>query len=145
MKIEQIHDMWVVDSKFDDLNLDTESLSIESLHAKYNRILSDCRMQLRALVINRRTHVNTLREYYLGNLNNPDDLKRINREPFAQRVLKNEVHNHVDSDDDLIKIDSKIAIAEEQVEVVTEIIKMIHKRSFNIRASIDWKKFTSGF
>ena len=96
MKLEDIYAMWETDSKYDDLNLDKESLNISSLHAKYNRLLSETRSQLRAAVIKKKSYYSTLRDYYLGNLNNPDDLERIGREPFLHKVLKNEVQGYIE-------------------------------------------------
>lgn len=145
MKLEEIYDMWEKDAKYDDLALDADSLNISSLHAKYNRLLSETRSQLRAAVIKKKSHYSTLRDYYLGNLNNPEDLERIGRAPFLNKVLKNEVQGYIDSDGDLIRIDERIALLEEKVEVIMEIMKCIHKRSFDIKHAIEWRKFTQGF
>jgi hypothetical protein len=137
--------MWEKDAKYDDLNLDADSLNISSLHAKYNRLLSETRSQLRAIMIKKKSHYSTLRDYYLGNLNNPQDLERIGREPFLNKVLKNEVQGYIDSDRDLIKMDERIALLEEKVEVIVEIMKCIHKRGYDIKSAIEWRKFTNGF
>jgi hypothetical protein len=145
MKLEEIYEMWENDAKYDDLNLDTESLNISSLHAKYNRLLSETRSQLRACFIQRKGRANLLRDYYLGNLNNPDDLERIGRQPFLQKVLKNEVQGYIDADDDLLKLETRTAMLEEKVDVVVEIMKCIHKRGYDIKSAIEWRKFTNGF
>ena len=137
--------MWEVDCKYDDLNLDQDSLNISSLHAKYNRLLSETRSQLRSAVIRKKAHYSTLRDYYLGNLNNPEDLERIGRAPFLNKVLKNEVQGYIDSDGDLIRMDERIALLEEKVEVIVEIMKCIHKRGYDIKSAIEWRKFTNGF
>jgi len=145
MKLEDIYDMWEKDAKYDDLALDADSLNISSLHAKYNRLLSETRSQLRAAVIKKKSHYSTLRDYYLGNLNNPEDLERIGRAPFLNKVLKNEVQGYIDSDGDLIRLDERIALLEEKVEVIMEIMKCIHKRGYDIKSAIEWRKFTNGF
>lgn len=145
MKLEEIYEMWENDAKYDDLNLDTESLNISSLHAKYNRLLSETRSQLRACFIQRKSRASLLRDYYLGNLNNPDDLERIGRPPFLQKVLKNEVQGYIDADDDLLKLETRTAMLEEKVDVVVEIMKCIHKRGYDIKSAIEWRKFTNGF
>lgn len=137
--------MWEKDAKYDDLALDADSLNISSLHAKYNRLLSETRSQLRSAMIKKKSHYSTLRDYYLGNLNNPEDLERINRAPFLNKVLKNEVQGYIDSDGDLIRIDERIALLEEKVEVIMEIMKCIHKRGYDIKSAIEWRKFTNGF
>lgn len=145
MKLEDIYEMWEKDAKYDDLNLDADSLNISSLHAKYNRMLSETRSQLRSAMIRKKAQFNTLREYYLGNLNNPEDLERINRQPFLNKVLKNEVNNYIDADGELMRIDERIALLEEKVEVIVEIMKCIHKRGYDIKSAIEWRKFTNGF
>jgi hypothetical protein len=145
MKLEDIYDMWEKDAKYDDLALDADSLNISSLHAKYNRLLSETRSQLRSAIIKKKSHYSTLRDYYLGNLNNPEDLERIGRAPFLNKVLKNEVQGYIDSDGDLIRIDERIALLEEKVEVIIEIMKCIHKRGYDIKSAIEWRKFTNGF
>jgi hypothetical protein len=145
MKLEDIYAMWEADSKYDDLNLDKDSLNISSLHAKYNRLLSETRSQLRACFIQRKTRANLLRDYYLGNLNNPDDLDRIGRPPFLQKVLKNEVQGYIEADDELIKLETRTAMLEEKVDVIVEIMKCIHKRGYDIKSAIEWRKFTNGF
>jgi hypothetical protein len=145
MKLDELYAMWDQDSKYDDLNLDKESLNISSLHAKYNRLLSETRSQLRAAMIRKKAHFSTLRDYYLGNLNNPEDLERIGRQPFLNKVLKNEVQGYIDADGDLVRMDERIAVLEEKVEVIVEIMKCIHKRGYDIKSAIEWRKFTNGF
>ena len=145
MKLEELYELWEKDAKYDDLNLDVDSLNISSLHAKYNRMLSEARSQLRALRINRKAHYATLREYYLGNLNNPEDLDRIGREPYLNKVLRQNVNDYVEADDDIVKIDTRIAVLEEKVEVIVEIMKAVHKRGYDIKSAIEWRKFTNGF
>jgi hypothetical protein len=145
MKLEDIYAMWEADCKYDDLNLDKDSLNISSLHAKYNRLLSEMRSQLRSAVIRKKAHYSTLRDYYLGHLNNPEDLERIGRQPFLNKVLKNEVQGYIDSDGDLVRMDERIALLEEKVEVIVEIMKCIHKRGYDIKSAIEWRKFTNGF
>ena len=56
MKLEEIYEMWEQDAKYDDLSLDKESLNISSLHAKYNRLLSETRSQLRSAMIKKKLH-----------------------------------------------------------------------------------------
>jgi hypothetical protein len=145
MKSEEIYEIWDKDAKDHDLYWDADTLNISSLHAKYNRLLSETRSQLRACHIQRKSRSNLLRDYYLGNLNNPDDLIRIGREPFLQKVLKNEVQGYIDADNDLLKLETRIAVLEEKVEVIVEIMKCIHKSGYDIKSAIEWRKFTNGF
>jgi len=145
MKLEDILENWSKDALYDDLNLDQDSLAISSLHAKYIQILAIERSLLRSCMAKKKGLYKDLREYYLGTLNNNEDLERIGREPFLHKVLKNEVHNYVDSDGELMKLDNRITMQEEKVETLTSNIKTIHQRSFDIKHAIEWRKFTHGF
>lgn len=143
MKLEQIIEEWRKDAQFDDSKLGVESLNIPTLHNKYLKILSQARLTLRKLKIERKHSYKVLREYYLGNLNNPDDLKEIKREPWVQKVMKNDVKDYVDTDEDMIEIDTKIEYIEEKIEVLTEIMRMINSRGYQIKNAIEWRSLTN--
>ena len=143
MNLEQIIEEWRKDALFDDTELDNESLKVPSLHNKYLKLLSQARLTLRKLKIERKTLSKILREYYLGNLNNPEDLKEIGREPWTLTVLKNDVKDYIDTDEDMIALDTKVEYTEEKIEVVQEIMKMINARGFQVSNAIKWRQLTN--
>jgi len=143
MTLDQIIEEWRKDALFDDTELDTESLKVPSLHNKYLKILSQARLTLRKLKIERKNLGKILREYYLGNLNNPEDLEDIGREPWTLTVMKTEVKEYIDTDEDMIKLDSKIEYTEEKIEVVQEIMKMLNARGYQINNAIKWRELTN--
>jgi hypothetical protein len=57
MNLEQIIEEWRKDALFDDTELDNESLKVPSLHNKYLKLLSQARLTLRKLKIERKTFV----------------------------------------------------------------------------------------
>lgn len=142
MKLEQIIEEWRKDALFDDVYLDAESLKTPSLHNKYLKLLSQARLTLRKLKIERKHLSKVLREYYLGNLNNPDDLKDIDREPWVHKVMKQDVKEYIDTDYEMIEIDKKLEYTEEKIEVVQEILKMINARGYQINNAIKWRELT---
>jgi hypothetical protein len=81
VKLEEILSMWKEDAQVDTVDLDTESLNIPNLHAKWLNILSKERLKLRSLNQKKKKLSKVLAEYYRGDLNNPEDLAEINREP----------------------------------------------------------------
>ena len=85
-----------------------------------------------------------LSDYYRGDLNNPEDLKEIGREPWPKKVLKQDLYDYVEGDVDMIALNTKIVYQEEFVDVLTEIIKSINGRGYVIKNSIDFLKFTMG-
>ena len=141
--IEDIISSWREDCKLDDTELDTEALRIPNLHAKYLKMLAENRVKLRALRIKQKQLSQTLYDYYKGDLNNPEDLAAIKREPWPKTVLKQDMPMYVDSDEVMVKMNSKIAMQEEIVGVCEEILKSINNRGFQIKNAIDWRRLTN--
>ena len=142
MKIEQIIESWTTDSKLDTTELDMESLKIPHLHSKYLKILSEERSRLKALKLQQKELYRDLADYYRGDLNNPEDLERIGKEPWPRTVMKTEIGSFVDADESMIKLTTRILIQEEAVEVAAEILKSINGRGFLISNAINFRKLT---
>jgi len=141
--IDKIIEMWTVDSKIDDVELDTESLKIPSLHAKYLKLLYEQKLILKSLAIKRKTLTRVLSEYYKGDLNHPEDLKELGREPWQRTVLKLDLPSYIDSDKDMIKLLTKMSYQEEVVSLLEDILKSINNRGFQIKNGIEWRKLTN--
>lgn len=144
MKINELIDEWKKDTRIDDLNLDSESLKVPSLHSKYMGHLSESRMELRQLRIQRRLLVKDLFEYYHGDLNNPEDLERISREPYVKKLMKTDVMSYVEADREVMRMDAKIEMQSELVDTLLEIMKSINNRGYSLKNAIDWRRLTTG-
>jgi len=136
--------MWQKDCKIDETELSLESLNVPSLHAKYLKIYSQQRLKLKALNLKKKELKVKLGDYYKGDLNNPEDLEDIGREPWPKKVLKQDLFDYVEGDVDMIALNTKIVYQEEFVDVLTEIVKNINGRGYVIKNSIDFLKFTMG-
>jgi hypothetical protein len=143
VKIEDIIDKWRTDAKVDDTELDREALNVPFLHAKYLTILSEERLKLRSMKLKIKEMTRLLGEYYRGDLNNPEDLADIGREPWPKTVLKQDLVQYVDADVDMIKLTTRLALQQETVDVCEEIIKSINSRGFAIKNAIDWRRLTN--
>ena len=144
MKINELIDEWKKDTRIDDLNLDSESLKVPSLHSKYMGHLSESRMELRQLRIQRRLLVKDLFEYYHGDLNNTEDLERIGREPYVKKLMKTDVMSYVEADREVMRMDAKIEMQSELVDTLLEIMKSINNRGYSLKNAIDWRRLTTG-
>ena len=144
MKIEDIISMWQEDVKIDETELSRESLNIPLLHGKYLKHFSDERLKLRALKMKHKQLSTRLSDYYRGDLNNPEDLAELGREPYQFKRLKQEVSHYVDSDSEMVQLNTKIAYQQELVDILEEIIKAINTRGYVIKNSLDFLRFTSG-
>jgi len=144
LKIEEIISMWQEDGKIDETELSRESLNIPYLHGKYLKHFSQERLKLRAFKMKQKQLYTRLGDYYRGDLNNPEDLAELGREPYPYKRLKQEVSYYVESDSEMVQLNTKIAYQQEMVDVLEEILKSINTRNFLIKNSIDFLKFTGG-
>ena len=51
---------------------------------------------------------------------------------------------HMDADKDIINMNLKIAVQQEKVDVLDQIIRHINNRGYLIKSSLDWEKFKVG-
>lgn len=143
MKLEEILEMWSSDTNIDRTELGEEALKLPKLHSKYLRIFTEERLTLRKMEEDRKQLVLMKHDYYRGVL--PDeDLKAMGWEPFRMSILKSDIPMRLDADQDIIKINLKIAMQQEKVDTLEAIIKSISNRGFLIKSAIDYEKFKVG-
>ena len=143
MKIEEIVSLWDKDCKIDETELGDESTKIPVIHNKYLKIFIGENAQLKRMYAQRFKLKRKLSEYYLGELDK-DELEEIGREQFYKKLLKNEIETYIESDDEFIETNLKIALQEEKVHYIEAIFKSINNRGFQIKNAIDWLRFTNG-
>ena len=143
MNIDEIVESWREDSKIDDLNLDKENVRIPSLHSKYVGMMVDENKSLRTLIRDRAILRRLLRSYYLGKADT-DDLEKLGRDQFYEKILKNELNEYMDTDELMIRINARISTQEEKIDVLKEIIRSINSRGYQLKNAIDWHRLTMG-
>jgi hypothetical protein len=145
--LTKIIDEWSKDVTIDRNELAIEALNIPKLHSKYLTMFSHARLKLKSLQSKRKILNRDLREYYLGNGNDKNDtslLDKLQREPIGYKVLKQDAQSYVDADDMMIQLNLKVAMQQEIVDVLEEIMKSINTRNFVIKNSIDFMKLELG-
>ena len=143
INIDEIVESWREDSKIDDLNLDKENVRIPSLHSKYVGMMVDENKSLRTLIRDRAILRRLLRSYYLGKADT-DDLEKLGRDQFYEKILKNELNEYMDTDELMIRINARISTQEEKIDVLKEIIRSINSRGYQLKNAIDWPRLTMG-
>jgi len=128
------------DLVIDDTELDTESLKTPILHNKYLQYYNKFNLLLKKSQWEEKTLQREKWEYYTGK-SDPEVYKE---KPFDLKVLKNDVHIYINSDEDIQKIQAKIIYQEAIVNYLEQILRMINNRSFTIKNAIEWRRFTSG-
>ena len=82
-------------------------------------------------------------EYYTGKVDT-ETLKQKGLEPFNMKVLKQDLDLYIDSDQDILQLDSKLITQQEKVDYLQDAIKAINNMQWHIRDAIAWRKFING-
>jgi hypothetical protein len=143
MKIEDILDNWKEDSKIDRTELGDEALKIPKLHHKYYQIYVSERLSLRSLEFEMKQLKLDKYEFYTQGPNEETQAKAW-KFPARGLILKADIPMYMDADPEIIKISLKIGLQQEKLELLESIIKSFGNRGYNIKAAIDWQKFTMG-
>jgi hypothetical protein len=142
MNLETIQEMWQKDSVIDPDNLHDESLKIPQLHSKYYTLYNTISL-LRERARETYNKVRLERyNYYSGKA--PAEVYV--EEPFPYKVRdKDALQRHLDADKKLNEIDLKVRYYNVMLKFLEDIIKMISNRSYQIKNSIEFMQFTSGY
>ena len=143
MLFDDIKKMAETDLKFNETELDTESLRIPQLHGKYLNMLYDEKLVLRKWRNDLSSLLKLKWEYYTGKMSE-EQLKELGWKPFELRILKQDVELYIESDTEIIQKKDRVFVQEEKVNYLESIIKMISNRQYHIRDAITWRKFING-
>ena len=136
-----LQQMWEKDSKIDIDNLHTESLNIPVLHSKYYDIYNTL-MLLRTKAEQQKKNVRHERyEYYSGKAD-PDVYIQ---NPFPKKIRDKEtMTKYLDADERLSNVSMKIEYYNVMLRYIEEILKQITNRTYQIKNSIEFMRFSSG-
>ena len=143
MKFEEIQKLWSGDCHIDETELSQESVKIPQLHNKYLILFHDERLKLRTMKFDHSKLLKVKREYFSGRMD-ATELEAYDWEPFQYKLLKADVQEYIDADDDIIEGKKKISLQEEKVDYLEAIVKGLSNRGYLIKNAIDWKRFTEG-
>ena len=134
--------MWEKDSIIDPDNLHEESLKISQLHSKYYTIYNTISL-LKEKASDTYNKVRLERyNYYTGKAS----VEVYVEEPFPYKVRDKEaLQRHMDADERISKIEMKIKYYDVMLKFLEDIIKIISNRSYQIKNSIEFMKFTAGY
>ena len=143
MNLSDIKIMVEKDIEFDETELDKESLRIPQLHNKYLVFLTDEKILLEKYQQDLRVLVRKKWLYYTGKMSE-EELKENDWEPFNLNILKTDIDKFIDSDTEILRSRAIVRMQEEKINYLDSVVKAINGRQLNIRAAIDWMKFTHG-
>jgi hypothetical protein len=146
MNIESILEMWKKDALIDEMALDESSRDSAKLHSKYLELHSVARLRLKKLELDFKPILRDKFLHYGGKLSKLElDDKGWEYDPLkGLTVLKSDLDKWYDADPLIQNHQLKIAMQEEIVSILKEIMDNIKWRHQSIKNMIEWRKFTSG-
>lgn len=142
MELDDIFKLWQKDSQIDITDLHNESINIPKLHSKYYNIYSAERLIQRRLESDMKKL--KLAKYEFYSMGPDEETPKHWKLPARGKILRTEIPNYMDGDEDIINLSLKIGYQQEKVEFLDSVIRSLRDRGFNIKNSIEYMKFTSG-
>ena len=140
MNLEELKLQVQNDLRVNDEHLDTESLKNQEIKAKYLEHKSRFELLLFKAKGDYKRLYREKWEYYGGKA----DAKIYISKPFDLKVLKTDLSVYITSDDEIIDAENKIGYLETVVDYIKGVIKSVDNRGWDIKNSIEWKKFEAG-
>ena len=128
------------DLRVDDEHLDTESLKNQEIKAKYLEHKSKFELLLFKAKGDYKRLYREKWEYYGGK----SDAKIYATKPFDLKVLKTDLSIYISADEEIIDAENKIGYLETVIDYIKGVIKSVDNRGWDIKNSIEWKKFEAG-
>ena len=140
MDLETLQNQADVDLKIDDTELDLESIRTPQLHNKYLKLFTKYSLQLKKVKDDYDGLYKFKWEYYTGKAT----MQVYQAEPFDLKVLKSDVHIYLNADVELQKLGQRQEYLNVVVVYIERVLPEINNRNWNIRNTIEWKKFLHG-
>jgi hypothetical protein len=142
MKLEEIFEAWKLDSVIDKTELGEEALKIPKLHHKYFQVYSSEKLLLKKYETDLKKLKLEKHEFYTQgpNKETPEHWKL----PPKGMILKADIPMYMDADEDIIRMNLKIGIQMEKIELLESIIKTVMNRGYLIKTAVEWTKFSMG-
>lgn len=139
--LDTIQKMWEKDSKMDIDNLHTESLNIPILHSKYYEIYSNILLLRKKAEQSKKNIRHERYEYYSGKA----DPEIYIENPFPKKIRdKDTLQKYLDADNRLSEVSLKVEYYDVMLNYLEDILKMVHNRTYQIKNSLEFIRFSSG-
>ena len=143
MKIDTIEEMWDEDKQLDLTDLTGETMNSPVLHHKYYKLYTQQNLKLQKMLADFKILRRDLTSYYKGEMDQYElDERGWNPQPL--KILRQDIKQTVDDDDEIIKFELKVAYQDEMVKKLKDILTQISNRRWDIKNIIDYEKFKAG-
>ena len=146
MNLEQIKEQWSKDCEIDDIELDSASLEVPKLHAKYQDLLTSKILLSKQYEFKYNALLKDKWLWYNGKMDS-DRIKELGwaDDPFdGLKIMKSDMQFFYNSDSDLREIKAKIEYLKITINFLKDCMQNITWRHQTIKNTIDWRKFMAG-
>ena len=144
MTIDEIYDMWAIDSEIDENYLGETTVATPKLHAKYVKMLVNTKLKHTKYSSDYNIMRKNKFRYYRGELSR-QELQDFGWDQWqGVKPLKNEMDEFLKGDSDLNNLQVKIDYLESMIYLLESILSQIKARDWQIKTAVEWKKFLAG-
>jgi hypothetical protein len=144
MKLTELQESWKKDCVIDETNLGRAAAKTPELHAKYLNLLTNARLQVRKAEADYLRLRRVKYRYFRGELTR-DELESLGWDQYqGVKPIKNEMDEFLATDDDLIAQTDRVEYFKTVYQQLESILKSISSRTWDIKSSIEWYKFSNG-
>lgn len=144
MTLHELQQLWAQDCVIDQTNLGRSAARVPELHAKYLNIFTNYKLQFRKAETEYLRIRKLKTRYYRGEMTR-DEYEELQWPPYLHnKPLKSEMDDVIFSDEDIIKYVDKLEYLKIMLFQLEQILKSINSRTWDIKSSIEWQKFTNG-
>lgn len=144
MKLNEIQEEWNKDSRIDETNLGSESAKIPKLHSKYLNLLVNTKLTVRKCESEYLRMRRLKYRYYRGEMTQAE-LEELSWNQWqGVKPIKNEMDEFLATDSDLVHIQDRLEYHKTVLLLLESIMKSIGSRTWDVKNSIEWTKFTNG-
>ena len=142
MNLETFQDMWKKDSVIDTDLYCEESTKVPQLHMRYMEFFNTYSLMKKEKELELSQIIRDKWLYYKGKA----PAKIYKEMPFDLKLTtKEEISMFIDADDEVKKLQYKIAYIDQTLVFLESVLKQINNRTFQIKNAIEWEKFKNGF
>lgn len=144
MKLTELQESWKKDCVIDETNLGRAAAKTPELHAKYLNLLTNARLQVRKAEGDYLRLRRVKYRYFRGELTR-EELESLGWPQYqGVKPIKNEMDEFLSTDEDLLTSQDKLEYLRAILLQLEAILKSLNSRTWDIKNSIEWTKFTNG-
>ena len=144
MKLTELQESWKKDCVIDETNLGRAAARTPELHAKYLNLLTNARLQVRKAEGDYLRLRRVKYRYFRGELTR-EELESLGWPQYqGVKPIKNEMDEFLSTDEDLLTSQDKLEYLRAVLLQLEAILKSLNSRTWDIKNSIEWTKFTNG-